>query len=53
MRLLLQATNDGKMSKERMHLDIETDNVDAEVARLERLGAPKSPSLDPDAHPAR
>jgi hypothetical protein len=28
-----------KLSKERMHLDIETDDLDAEVQRLEALGA--------------
>lgn len=39
IRILLQRANDIKMSKERMHLDIETDNVDAEVRRLEALGA--------------
>jgi predicted enzyme related to lactoylglutathione lyase len=39
IRILLQLTRDEKTSKERMHLDIETDDVDAEVARLEALGA--------------
>ncbi|HET8661179.1 MAG TPA: VOC family protein [Micromonosporaceae bacterium] len=39
IRILLQRTHDPKTSKERMHLDIETDNVDAEVERLELLGA--------------
>jgi predicted enzyme related to lactoylglutathione lyase len=39
VRVLLQLTNDRKTSKERMHLDIETDDVEAEVARLEALGA--------------
>ncbi|MEC3953276.1 VOC family protein [Nocardia sp. CDC153] len=39
IRILLQATTDKKVSKERMHLDIETDDVPAEVARLEALGA--------------
>lgn len=38
-RILLQKTNDDKVSKERMHLDIEADDVEAEVARLEALGA--------------
>jgi Glyoxalase-like domain len=28
-----------KVSKERMHLDLETDDVEAEVQRLEALGA--------------
>jgi predicted enzyme related to lactoylglutathione lyase len=39
VRLLLQRTGDRKVSKERMHLDLETDDVEAEVQRLERLGA--------------
>jgi hypothetical protein len=39
VRILLQRTNDTKSSKERMHLDIETDDVEAEVSRLEALGA--------------
>jgi predicted enzyme related to lactoylglutathione lyase len=39
IRVLLQRTDDEKVSKERVHLDIETDDVDAEVARLEALGA--------------
>ena len=39
IRILLQRTDDTKLSKERMHLDLETDDVDAEVRRLEALGA--------------
>lgn len=39
IRIVLQRTDDAKVSKERMHLDIETDDVEAEVARLEGLGA--------------
>lgn len=39
IRILLQRTDDKKVSKERMHLDIETDDVEAEVKRLETLGA--------------
>lgn len=39
VRILLQKTGDGKASKERMHLDLETDDVEAEVRRLEALGA--------------
>jgi predicted enzyme related to lactoylglutathione lyase len=39
VRVLLQWTDDKKMSKERMHLDLETDDVEAEVRRLETLGA--------------
>jgi hypothetical protein len=39
IRILLQKVSDGKTSKERMHIDLETDNVEAEVRRLEALGA--------------
>jgi hypothetical protein len=37
--VLLQRTDDEKVSKERMHLDLESDDVEAEVRRLEALGA--------------
>lgn len=39
IRILLQRTDDAKTSKERMHLDIEADDVEAEVERLTTLGA--------------
>ena len=39
VRVLLQLTTDPKSHKERMHLDLETDDVEAEVRRLEALGA--------------
>jgi predicted enzyme related to lactoylglutathione lyase len=39
IRILLQKTNDQKTAKERMHLDLEADDVEAEVKRLEALGA--------------
>jgi predicted enzyme related to lactoylglutathione lyase len=39
IRVLLQRTDDPKLSKERVHLDFESDDVEAEVRRLERLGA--------------
>ena len=39
IRVLLQRTDDPKVAKERMHLDLETDDVEAEVQRLEALGA--------------
>jgi hypothetical protein len=39
IRVLLQKTDDVKLSKERVHLDIEADDVEAEVRRLEGLGA--------------
>jgi predicted enzyme related to lactoylglutathione lyase len=39
IRVLLQRTDDPKVSKERMHLDLESDDVEVEVRRLELLGA--------------
>jgi predicted enzyme related to lactoylglutathione lyase len=39
IRILLQKTSDEKVSKERMHLDLEADDIEAEVSRLETLGA--------------
>ena len=42
IRVLLQRTDDEKLSKERMHLDLETDDIEAEVQRLEALGATRS-----------
>jgi predicted enzyme related to lactoylglutathione lyase len=38
-KLLLQRVAEPKAAKNRMHLDIETANVDAEVKRLEAIGA--------------
>lgn len=38
-RVLLQRTDDVKVGKERMHIDLESDDVEAEVRRLEGLGA--------------
>lgn len=39
IRVLLQRTGDPKIDKERMHLDIEAEDVETEVQRLESLGA--------------
>lgn len=39
LRFLLQRVPEPKTAKSRVHLDIETDNLDAELARLEALGA--------------
>lgn len=39
IRILLQLTADAKTHKGRIHLDLETDDVDAEIARLEVIGA--------------
>ncbi len=39
LRIALQRVPEEKLAKTRLHLDIETDNVDAEVERLTALGA--------------
>ena len=39
LRLLLQLVPEPKTAKNRVHLDIESDDVEAEVTRLEALGA--------------
>jgi Glyoxalase-like domain len=39
IRVLLPCTDDSKVAKERMHLDLESDDVEAEVQRFEALGA--------------
>jgi predicted enzyme related to lactoylglutathione lyase len=38
-KFLLQRVGEAKLAKNRMHLDIETPDVDAEVERLEGMGA--------------
>ena len=38
-KLLLQRVDEPKPGKNRMHVDIESDDVDGEVTRLESLGA--------------
>jgi predicted enzyme related to lactoylglutathione lyase len=38
-KLLLQRVGEPRVAKNRMHLDIETPDVDAEVERLEGIGA--------------
>ncbi|MGH9205277.1 MAG: VOC family protein, partial [Acidimicrobiales bacterium] len=38
-KLLLQRVPEGKSAKNRMHLDIETGNIEAEATRLQELGA--------------
>jgi predicted enzyme related to lactoylglutathione lyase len=38
-KLMLQRVSEPKLGKNRMHLDIETPDVDVEVSRLEALGA--------------
>ena len=39
LQLLLQHVPEPKTAKTRVHLDVETDDIEAEVARLEALGA--------------
>ena len=39
LRILLQLVPEPKTAKSRVHLDFETDNVEAEARRLEALGA--------------
>jgi catechol 2,3-dioxygenase-like lactoylglutathione lyase family enzyme len=41
LRILLQRVPEPKTAKTRVHLDIETDDIDAEVQRLVALGARK------------
>jgi predicted enzyme related to lactoylglutathione lyase len=44
-KLLLQAVPEAKVTKNRVHFDIETPDIDAEATRLEGLGAHR---LEPD-----
>ena len=44
--LLMQKVPEVKTAKSRVHLDIATDDVDAEVARLEALGARRQRAVD-------
>jgi predicted enzyme related to lactoylglutathione lyase len=46
IRVLLQAVPESKSSKTRVHVDIETDDVDAEVRRLKLLGASETRRVD-------
>jgi predicted enzyme related to lactoylglutathione lyase len=45
VRLLLQRVPEPKTSKTRVHLDIESDDTEAEVRRLEELGAKRAEPL--------
>lgn len=49
LRVLIQRVPEPKTAKTRLHLDLETDDLDAEVARVEALGATKQRSLDEGA----
>jgi predicted enzyme related to lactoylglutathione lyase len=44
--LLMQKVPELKTAKSRVHLDIATDDVDAEIARLEGLGAHRQHAVD-------
>ena len=44
--LVLQQVPESKQVKNRMHLDITTDNVESEAERLERLGARRTSGLN-------
>ena len=46
MQILLQLVPEEKVSKTRMHIDIETDDIDAEAERLILLGAKKYRTVD-------
>jgi hypothetical protein len=46
LRFLLQRVPETKTAKSRVHVDIETDNLDAEVHRLEGLGARRVDFVD-------
>jgi predicted enzyme related to lactoylglutathione lyase len=48
--LLLQRVDEPKEGKNRMHLDIDTADVDGEVARLEALGARRLEAGPHDEH---
>lgn len=48
--LLLQRVDEPKAAKNRMHLDIDTPDVDAEVGRLEALGARRLEAGPHDEH---
>ncbi len=41
IRILLQLVPEEKTSKTRIHIDIETDDIEAEASRLEKFGAKK------------
>ncbi len=42
LHIVVQRVPESKTAKSRMHLDIETDDIEAEVRRLEALGARRS-----------
>jgi hypothetical protein len=46
LRILLQEVPERKTAKSRLHIDIETDDVEAEVRRLEALGAHREAQVE-------
>jgi len=52
-KLLLQRVSEPKAAKNRMHLDIDTPDVDGEVERLERIGARRLEGEDRKEHGSR
>jgi len=46
LKLILQSVCEPKTAKTRVHLDIETDDVEAESVRLESLGARRTGEVD-------
>jgi predicted enzyme related to lactoylglutathione lyase len=46
IRILLQLVSEKKTAKTRVHVDIETDDVEAEADRLEKLGAKRHQLMD-------
>jgi predicted enzyme related to lactoylglutathione lyase len=46
LSLILQRVPEGKTCKSRLHLDIETDDVEAEAVRLEGLGARRQEMIE-------
>jgi predicted enzyme related to lactoylglutathione lyase len=52
-KLLLQRVSDQKVAKNRMHIDIQVHEVEAEVARLEALGAKRLEDQDRCEHGCR
>jgi predicted enzyme related to lactoylglutathione lyase len=49
-KLLLQGVPEPKAAKNRMHLDIETGDIEAEAARLEALGASRTEAAPREEH---
>jgi len=46
LRIVLQEVPERKTAKSRLHIDIETDDIEAEVRRLEALGAHREAQVE-------